>query len=176
MPQLLSQTSNPPEISGFRFLRRSSVRTGVPASGGPGDGAARSPAYSGNSNGTSPFKHILVVDDDPDCRDLVARTLSRAGFRPETARDGEEGWGALCSATYDLVITDHEMPRLTGLNLIKRLRAVSIEPPCILLSGNLPGPESTLRELVRPGSILAKPFSGIALIEEVFGLLLRGEF
>ena len=132
--------------------------------------------YKGSANGSSPLKHILVVEDDPTCRELVARTLARAGFQTETARDGEEGWSALCIATFDLVITDNDMPRLTGLNLIKRLRAVSVKPPCILISGSLPGPESTLRDIVHPGSILSKPFTCFALIEEVFGLLLRGEF
>jgi CheY-like chemotaxis protein len=75
-----------------------------------------------------------------------------------------------------LVITDHEMPRLTGLNLIKRIREVSVEPPCILISGNLPLPEPDLNRIVRPGVVLPKPFSRVALVETMYGLLLGDDF
>jgi len=126
--------------------------------------------------GTSEPRHILIVDDDPAVRELVAETVARAGFRADTAEDGEEGWEALCLTAYDLIITDNEMPRLTGLDLIKRLRKVSIEPPCILISGSLSVPETTLGKMVHPGAVLAKPFSAVALIEKVYDLLLHGDF
>lgn len=122
-----------------------------------------------------PARQILVVDDDADCRNLVARTMARAGFHSDTARDGEEGWGALCMKTYDLVITDNEMPGLEGIDMIRRLRATSPTPPCILITGNLPRPDSVLREILHPGSVIEKPFTCLALIEEVYALFLRGE-
>ena len=124
--------------------------------------------------GTTAAKQILVIDDDPATRDWVARTVTRAGFRADTASDGEHGWDALLKAAYDLVITDHEMPRLTGLELVERIRSFSKEPPCIVISGDLSGIESILRQLVGPGSILAKPFSQAELIEKVYGHLLHG--
>jgi DNA-binding response OmpR family regulator len=126
---------------------------------------------------TYPFtpKQILIVDDELAVREMVAEFVAQAGFRADTARDGEEGWSALCLTSYDLVITDHEMPRLTGLNLIKRIRAASVEPPCILISGNLPLPEPTLNEIVHPGVVLPKPFSRVALIKSVYGLLAGGD-
>jgi DNA-binding response OmpR family regulator len=121
-------------------------------------------------------KHILVIDDDPQIRRLVAAAVTRAGFLADTARDGEEGWKAICAATYDLVITDHEMPNLSGLSLIERMRTVSNEPPCILISGHLPEPDAVLRALAHRGAVLAKPFSASALIESIFELLLTGGF
>jgi DNA-binding response OmpR family regulator len=117
---------------------------------------------------------ILVVDDDPQCRGLVARTVARAGFYTDTAQDGEEGWSALCQTNYDLLITDNEMPRLDGIGMIQRLRAVAQAPPCILMTGRLPCPDSDLRIILGPGAVLAKPFTCIALMEEVFSLLMRG--
>jgi DNA-binding response OmpR family regulator len=126
--------------------------------------------------GTSAPKQILVIDDEPELRELVADNVIRAGFRVDTARDGEEGWKALCVTTYDLLITDHEMPKLTGLALIERLRAVSTRPPCILISGSLPMPVSALNGIVHPGAVLRKPFSASALIEKVYGLLSHGDF
>ncbi len=121
-----------------------------------------------------PPKHILVVDDDQTIRELVAVSVARTGYRVDTAGDGEEGWRALCRNRYDLVITDHHMPRLSGLNMIKRLRSVSDEPPCILISGDLPTPESAVREIIRRGAVMAKPFSTEELIEQVYSLLLHG--
>jgi DNA-binding response OmpR family regulator len=125
--------------------------------------------------GVPPLKQILVIDDDTEVRTFVARTVVQAGFRADTAQDGEEGWRALCATNYDLVITDHEMPKLTGLKLIERMREVSIEPPCILISAMLPLPESDLEKIVHRGSVLPKPFSPGDLIERVYGLLLLGD-
>jgi DNA-binding response OmpR family regulator len=117
---------------------------------------------------------VLVVDDDPHCRSLVARTVARAGFHTDTARDGEEGWSALRTIEYDLLITDNEMPRLDGIRMIRRLRAIAQGPPCILMTGNPPDSEAALRTILHPGTVLAKPFTCLALMEKVFSLLMRG--
>jgi DNA-binding response OmpR family regulator len=125
--------------------------------------------------GSSSVRQILVIDDDPHVRELVAKTVTRAGFRADTESDGESGWHALCRVAYDLVITDNEMPRLTGLKLIERIRGFSNEPPCILISGKQLGDESTRMPLVGIDGFLAKPFSPAALIEKVYDLLLHGQ-
>jgi two-component system chemotaxis response regulator CheY len=121
-------------------------------------------------------RKILVIDDDPLILELVAETVTRAGFQAKTARNGEEGWTALCLSNFDLIITDHEMPKLTGLRIIERLREVSIEPPCILISGSMPGTESALARIVHRGALLEKPFSPLELIEMIYGLLLGGDY
>jgi CheY-like chemotaxis protein len=136
--------------------------------------ARADPSNALRMHGIPPPKQILVIDDDREVRGLVARTIVMAGFHADTAEDGEEGWRALCSRKYDLVITDHEMPNLSGLKLIERMRAVSIEPPCILISANPPLPEPDLRKIVHRGTVLPKPFSATELIERVYGLLLLG--
>jgi DNA-binding response OmpR family regulator len=142
----------------------------------PERSAAESSFYYGLKTGMAPApKQILVVDDDPQVRGLVAGTVRRAGFRADTAEDGEEGWTALCRTSYDLLITDHEMPRLTGLKLIERLRAVSMEPPCILISGNMPGTDCVLLKILHPGAILEKPFLPNALIELIYDFLLEND-
>jgi CheY-like chemotaxis protein len=114
---------------------------------------------------------ILVVDDDAIHRELVVGAVAAAGFETHTAEDGEEAWDAICRQKYALVITDHQMPRLTGLKLIERLRAVSATPPCILISGWLPESEGVLNEVVLPGAVLAKPFPIAQLLDAVFRLL-----
>ncbi len=146
----------------------------APSSGA--NGPAKSYFSQGaNRIGTSLLRQILIVDDEPDIRDLVARTVAGVGFRADTAEDGEEGWDALCQTNYDLLITDHDMPRLKGLALIQRLRAVSSVKPCILMSGSLPEPEPILKNFVHPGVVIAKPFSPGALIEKVRALLFSNE-
>jgi CheY-like chemotaxis protein len=121
--------------------------------------------------GAGTDNHILVVDDDPTHRALVESVVTGAGFEVHTAGDGEEAWEALCRLKYALLITDHEMPRLKGLDLIERLRAVSEAPPCILISGSLPKAEWILREVVRPGAFLPKPFTIPELLGTIFRLL-----
>jgi DNA-binding response OmpR family regulator len=144
------------------------------ASAGTAEPGEPAPQESSSRVGTSAPKQILVVGEDPAARDWVARTVARAGFRADTASDGETGWNAFLNSAYDLVITDHKMPKLTGLELIVRIRSFSLEPPCIVISGNLPEVESILKQLVGPNAILAKPFSPAELIEKVYSHLLHG--
>jgi CheY-like chemotaxis protein len=131
------------------------------------------PALRGAKSEIRPSRsaHVLVVDDDPMHRELVARIVSGVGFEVHTAEDGEKGWEALNRLKYALLITDHEMPKLTGLDLIERLRAVSPDIPCILVSGSQPKPEWMLSEAVRPGAFLSKPFSISELVETIFRLV-----
>lgn len=116
-------------------------------------------------------KRILVADDDASIRGCIAILLSRTGFEVETVQDGEEGWRAICNKEFDLVITDHEMPNMTGLNLIRKVREASIGAPCILISSSLPGTESTLMPLIRPGAVLTKPFRLDTLVKVVLSRL-----
>jgi DNA-binding response OmpR family regulator len=117
---------------------------------------------------------ILVVDDSVEIREYIAKLASREGFVVDTAGDGEEGWRSVCSMGYELMITDHQMPKLTGLSLIRRLREVSINAPCILISASLPAPEPTITKLIDPGAVLSKPFKSSDLIETVYSLLRSG--
>jgi DNA-binding response OmpR family regulator len=87
------------------------------------------------------------------------------------AADGEGAWERLRSEVFDLLITDHMMPRLTGLNLIKRLRDANMTVPSILISGNPPTDESDLLLLIQPGRFLQKPFNLASLLDVVNGLL-----
>jgi CheY-like chemotaxis protein len=119
-------------------------------------------------------RQILVIEDHPLHRDLITRVVNRAGFETDTAENGEEGWEALCRVQYALAIIDHEIPKLKGLDLIERLRAVSAYTPCILISVSLPAPVPILKERVRPGDVLSKPFTIAQLVETIFRLLGEG--
>lgn len=80
-------------------------------------------------------RRILVVEDEPGIRQVLQAALETAGARCETADDGEAGWTAWQTGHWDLVLTDHHMPRLTGLELLDRLRQAGAEVPVILASG-----------------------------------------
>ena len=69
------------------------------------------------------IRRVLVVDDDQVVRRIVGSTLERAGFVPVYAVDGDAGWRALQEQSVELVITDRSMPKATGLELIRRIRA-----------------------------------------------------
>jgi two-component system response regulator ChvI len=126
-------------------------------------------AYSSRSS-------VLVADDNKLHLELIVRIVAKAGFKAQAAEDGEQAWDALTKSKFDLLITDHEMPKLNGLDLIERLRAVSESLPCILISGSPPEPEQVIKELVFPGAYLAKPFSIRELIETIFRVLKRGPY
>jgi two-component system sensor histidine kinase and response regulator WspE len=67
-------------------------------------------------------KRILVVDDSVTVREEERRFLEGYGYLVDSAVDGMDAWGALSLASYDLVITDLDMPRLNGLELLKTIR------------------------------------------------------
>ena len=69
-----------------------------------------------------PSRRILVVEDDGAIRQSNAQVLVRSGYQVDTAEDGAAGWKALHGKEFDLMITDHDMPRLTGLELVKKVR------------------------------------------------------
>lgn len=66
---------------------------------------------------------VLVVDDEPDKRQLLKVALEMAGYTVHTANDGEEGLLAVESQPFDLIVTDVMMPKLDGYEMVKRIRA-----------------------------------------------------
>jgi len=115
--------------------------------------------------------NILVVDDVPNIHEIITAILKHAGFRVTAAEDGEMAWDALCADQFDLMITDHDMPRLTGTDLIRRVRAVPFDLPVILMSGCIPYEEADLAELLQPGMTMVKPFSFTDLLGNVRSVL-----
>ncbi len=81
---------------------------------------------------------ILVIDDDTMCRNLLKHFLHHAGHIVEEASDGECGWEQFVSANprFDLVLSDCDMPNLSGLQLIERIRQIDSKVQVILVSGN----------------------------------------
>jgi two-component system chemotaxis response regulator CheY len=108
-----------------------------------------------------PRRRILVVDDDDDIRRFNTEALTGSGYHVEAAVDGAQGWEALNASCYDLLITDNNMPNLTGIELIKKLNAARMAVPVILASGVSHTEESELRL----AATLPKPFT----LDELLG-------
>lgn len=72
--------------------------------------------------GAQPLR-LLVVDDDPNYRAWVAALTRKLGFWVDVAEDGEKGLQRLAGGSYDIAIIDYEMPRLSGLETVARLRS-----------------------------------------------------
>lgn len=92
---------------------------------------------------TDPPPRILVVDDEPDTRQLLSEVLIDSGCRVDTAADGEAAWQVLHATRHDpdcyhLLIIDNNMPKLSGIELIRRLRSARMALPVILALGTTP--------------------------------------
>jgi DNA-binding response OmpR family regulator len=116
---------------------------------------------------TSQVHRILYVDDDEWVRSLCATILRRAGYHVDTAEDGEAGWEAFQLGNYDLLITDHEMPRLSGVELVQRLRSVGEALPVVIASGRFHAEEGQQDPWLRLAATLRKPFTPAELLRTV---------
>ena len=115
--------------------------------------------------------HILVVDDDIHTREMNAAILLRSGYAVDTAEDGAEAWQALQDARYDLLITDHQMPRVTGLELIQKLRSEAMTLPVILTSGAVPTVELQRLPSLKIDAVVEKPLALDVFLRTVNELL-----
>lgn len=104
-------------------------------------------------------KRILVVDDDRDIRQFSVDVLTESGYQVDGAKDGADGWDALQGTNYDLVITDNQMPRMTGIEMIEKLRANYMTLPVILATRHVPKYELSLRPWLEPDAMLERPFT-----------------
>jgi CheY-like chemotaxis protein len=114
-----------------------------------------------------PRHRILLADDDPHILELNTRVLICSGYDVDTAADGADAWKALKTHRYDLLITDNKMPRVTGLELIKKLRSEGMTLPVILASGTMPTEELKRHPWLQLDPTLPKPFTSAELLDMV---------
>ena len=102
---------------------------------------------------------ILVVEDEPILRRLNAQALLRKGYNIDTALDGQAGWEALQARQYDLLLTDHRMPRMMGSDLIKLLRFHELKLPVILTTADCPEELQNQLGTLHIDVVLSKPYT-----------------
>jgi CheY-like chemotaxis protein len=111
---------------------------------------------------------ILVAEDEPAVRRMAARALTNAGYEVVVAADGEEAFATLSAHPddYSLLLTDVVMPRLGGVKLASKVRALRFDLPIVLMSGFADDPDVAALSLPRE-HFLAKPFTVSTLLGAV---------
>ena len=118
---------------------------------------------------------VLVVEDDPQLAEIVAGYLSRAGFEVRVATDGLKALAAARTQRMDLIVLDLMLPGISGLEVLRRLRAEGSQVAVVVLSA-LGEDEDRVVGLERGADdYIVKPFSPRELVLRVEGLLRRVE-
>lgn len=120
-------------------------------------------------------QRILVVEDDGAVRRLNMEVLICSGYQVDAAVDGAAGWDAISANRYDLMITDNCMPKLTGLELLRKLRSDRVVLPVILATGALPAHEFAESPWLIPDATLLKPYTISELLATVQAVLSASE-
>ena len=116
-------------------------------------------------------RRILVVDDDSGVRQLTVNVLANSGYDVKAAKDGAAGWEALQAGSYDLIVTDNKMPRVTGIEMIERLRSARMTIPVIMATGCFPTNELARKPWLTPDAMLQRPHSNDDLLAAVKEIL-----
>jgi CheY-like chemotaxis protein len=108
--------------------------------------------------------HILVVDDEPSVSASILWALKPFGQATKVVTDGEQALAYLASdPKIDLIITDHSMPRMRGIELVRRLRGTGYQGKVIVLSAHLSQHNRTAYDSLGVNAMLPKPFDVDAL-------------
>lgn len=113
------------------------------------------------------MKQVLVVDDDRSLRHVLERLLATAGFGVASAADGVEALERLKRKKFDLVLLDIGLPRMSGLEVLGRLREKKVRPKVIIMTAD--DTTETVLSAVRDHAYryIAKPFAPNTLVELV---------
>ena len=103
---------------------------------------------------------ILVAEDEKALAHITAMMLGGPASKVTTARNGQEALIkiGLADKPFDVVITDHRMPRLTGLELVRRLRTKNFGGKILVLSGHLADEEIRAYDELNVDMMMTKPF------------------
>ena len=115
---------------------------------------------------------ILYVEDEPELRDLMASVLAHSGIEVVLASDGEEALSFLENQSFDLVITDMVMPKMSGKDLFEKVREKTPDLPFLFLSGYSPKEIAPEGIFPKATQFLRKPCSVPEMLESI-GLLLQ---
>jgi two-component system, OmpR family, response regulator len=119
--------------------------------------------------------HILVVDDDREIRELLARFLAKHGLRVTTARDGGEMQKMLAERRIDLVVLDLMLPGEDGLSLTRRLRGAGSSVPIVMLTAMGEDTDRIVGLEMGADDYVPKPFNPRELLARIKAVLRRAQ-
>ncbi len=115
-------------------------------------------------------KKVLLCDDEIHIVRTAEIRLAQAGFEVRIAHDGQEAWEAILEDQPDVLVTDLQMPRVDGFELIRRIRANSSTKDMPVLMLTAKGLELASEEVMEKwgiSSVLSKPFSPRELVRRI---------
>src|ERR1700722_14821238 len=128
----------------------------------------------GDPSRATPGEKILIVEDDVPLGKFLSRALKLKLFSVEVALDGEAAWVALQNSVYDLVILDLNLPRIDGMELLRRVRPIQPGLRMLVLTARNRTEDLVLALEQGADDCLIKPFSFLELLARIRGLLRRG--
>jgi two-component system OmpR family response regulator len=118
-------------------------------------------------------RHILVIEDDAETAEQLADCLQTSGYSVDLAADGEDGLKRALSADYVVMTVDRMLPRIDGIEVIRRLRDEQVMTPALILSA-LGEVDDRVRGLRAGGDdYLVKPFASREMLARVDALARR---
>ena len=118
-------------------------------------------------------RHILVIEDDAETAEQLIDCLQTSGYSVDLAADGENGLKRACSADYVVMTVDRMLPRIDGIEVIRRLRDEGVMTPALILSA-LGEVDDRVRGLRAGGDdYLVKPFASREMLARVDALARR---
>jgi two-component system alkaline phosphatase synthesis response regulator PhoP len=122
-------------------------------------------------------KKVLVVDDEIHIVHVVAIKLRNNGYEVETANNGAEAFEYACRNKPDIIVTDFQMPTMTGMELVEKLRQNEDTKniPIIMLTARSFAIPKERQEQLKISNCLSKPFSPRELLSNIEDILYQKE-
>jgi two-component system phosphate regulon response regulator PhoB len=117
---------------------------------------------------------ILIVEDEQDVRDLISLHLSREAYAVAECADGESGLAQIQTGDHDLYILDWMLPKVSGLDLIKKIRQTKKNTPILMVTARVEPADIVLGLESGADDYVTKPFDVPVLLARVRALLRRG--
>lgn len=118
---------------------------------------------------------VLIAEDNPGLARVLTFKFQSCGFEPITRSNGGDAWKAFLDPPMAAVVSDHEMPIMSGLELIERVRQTHRQTPCFLVTGRQlelsRDPRVAQLEIAQ---VFGKPFSPGAVVDAVGAALAQG--
>jgi two-component system, OmpR family, response regulator len=140
---------------------------------------ASAPAFGGSVSGSprqsrsTPEARLLVVDDEPNIRELLSASLRYAGFEVETAADGRQALAVADSFRPDLLVLDVMMPGMDGFAVVRRLRETGRHTPVLFLTARDAAEDKVSGLTLGGDDYVTKPFSLDEVVARIRAVLRR---
>jgi CheY-like chemotaxis protein len=119
-------------------------------------------------------RRVLVVDDEPDVREMLEAVLGGEGYQVTTVPDGETALAAARSTRFDLATMDLRMPGMSGREALAALREIDPQLPVLVISGYATPEEATACLALGAIAVVSKPFGVASLLERIDRALAGG--